>query len=911
MKQPNGFFIKDMINFGDLNSNGYMSKGFIVQVKDHRKNKNIIKNEIHVLNQLFLRSFGPDIRVQFNWSVDSDFSEFLDHYGSDTKKLAKHPWTIHVRNEREDRYRDFMKKRFLRIERLHVYVTVKIKHKAPLNSEEETLEEYYESLLEYYTKFFESQYMQLVNIYSGIGGKIKAMTDRDHFEHYNKFLNPSYADYEVEYNLNHYFDTEKEEIDSIQYLCWHSGFRGNKNKTMGNEYSFYMDGYYHEILCLKIMPGQTSPGIIEKLTNLLLLDYSITVNIHPIEISKEKRETEKLIGRLRGDMNAEGRYSLEASIDKAGVRLYEISSGEAVPYKIEFILRAWSRDKDELRNKVELINTTIKDMHSAQCWDIGKGTTAKQLWYKTWPGWLYSTYTGYEIKDDDRKIADMLPLSGTFTAHLDIAEAIYDGEFYNLVGIVTSISGAVQSTGFFGASRMGKSATAIDFLTQTECFYDFTAIIEEGLSYGVMTKIYGETPIIFSPNSKYIINYFDTDSLPVTPMQINDASGILIRMGGLTSDESVNKKRGAILSQHINMIYEDHFNVWKFEHEEEIPDIVRFILAVESYQRDEMSESEPWLHAWVEFKNTKETNPTLYNGYMDSVTEDAITEYLVTKEVELRNNAYGFFKTEDYPTHSSFLELIQSSAADHNADSDLKDLAISLSEWCSDGAYGCLFDGHTNVKLNKRIVHFELGQISESSKELKAIVVFLIKNHIRNHILSMPRKLRKRIIFEEMSRLLEVKGGDEVIAEAYAQLAKTNTHITSIVQQYAQFQNHAIRPVIIGNSRQYMIMKQKYPGDLEDLRKDIIMSENAKQFIMQYRSPDNKDWVGERYASFMYHYDDYPAPSYGTVRNICSPEMLYVSSSNPELYDLRAKQLKNEKDLIKAIMKYSREEGVI
>jgi len=191
-----------MINFGDLNSNGYMSKGFIVQVKDHRKNKNIIKNEIHVLNQLFLRSFGPDIRVQFNWSVDSDFSEFLDHYGSDTKKLAKHPWTIHVRNEREDRYRDFMKKRFLRIERLHIYITVKIKHKAPSNSEEETLEEYYESLLEYYTKFFESQYMQLVNIYSGIGGKITPMTDRDHFEHYNKFLNPSYADYEVEYRVN-------------------------------------------------------------------------------------------------------------------------------------------------------------------------------------------------------------------------------------------------------------------------------------------------------------------------------------------------------------------------------------------------------------------------------------------------------------------------------------------------------------------------------------------------------------------------------------------------------------------------------------------------------------------------------------------------------------------------------------
>ena len=911
MKQPNGFFIKDMINFGDLNSEGYMSKGFIVEVKDHRKNKNIIKNEIHVLNQLFLRSFGPDTRVQYIWSVDSDYKKFLNRYGSDTKKYAKHPWTIHVRNEREERYRDLMKKRYLRIERLHIYITVKIKHKAPTSSEEHELEAYHDALLEYYTNFFAGQYLQLINIYSGIGAIIIPMTDSDHYQHYNNFLNPSYADYEVEYDLGDYFNAEKDELGSIQYLCWHTGFRGNKNKTMGNEYSFYMDGYYHEIMCLKIMPGQTQPDIMEKLTSLLLLDYSITLNVYPIEIAKEKRETEKLICRLRGDMNAEGRYSLEASIDKAGARLYEISSGQAVPYKIEFIVRVWSRDKDELRNKVELINTTIKTMHSAQCWDIGKPTTAKQLWYKTWPGWLYSTYQGYELKDDDRKIADLIPFSGTFTAHLDIAEAIYDGEYYNLVGLVTSINGAVQSTGLFGASRQGKSATFVDFLCQTECFFEFTAIIEEGLSYGVMTQIYGEKPIIFSPNSKYIINYFDTDSLPVSPVQINDVSGLLMRMSGLTADDSVNKKRGAILIEHINLIYEDFFNEWRLKHENEIGDIVRFILAVKAYQNEEMSETTPWLHAWVEFKDLENETPTLYKTYIERVTEDEISEYLVTKEDELRNNAYGFFGVEDYPTHSDFLELIQVSAMEHNADSDLKHLAISLREWSYSGSYGCLFDGHTNVKLNKKVVHFELGSISESAKELKAIVVFLIKNHIRNHILSLPRKFRKRIIFEEMSRLLAVKGGDEVIGEGYAQLAKTNTHISSIVQQYAQYKDHSIRPIIIGNSRQYMVMRQKYPGDLDDLRKDIVMSENAKQCIMAYQSPDNKDWVGEKYASFMYHYDDHPAPSYGTVRNICSSEMLYVSSSNPELFDIRAKQLKKEKNLIKAVMKYSREGGVI
>ena len=44
----------------------------------------------------------------------------------------------------------------------------------------------------------------------------------------------------------------------------------------------------------------------------------------------------------------------------------------------------------------------------------------------------------------------------------------------------------------------------IDLLTQTEPYYDYTVIVEEGLSYGVYTQTVadGAKPIIIQPNAR-------------------------------------------------------------------------------------------------------------------------------------------------------------------------------------------------------------------------------------------------------------------------------------------------------------------------------------------------------------------------------------------------------------------------
>jgi type IV secretory pathway VirB4 component len=226
-------------------------------------------------------------------------------------------------------------------------------------------------------------------------------------------------------------------------------------------------------------------------------------------------------------------------------------------------------------------------------------------------------------------------------------------------------------------------------------------------------------------------------------------------------------------------------------------------------------------------------------------------------------------------------------------------LAMLLLPWCRGGTHGALFDGETNLSLTGKIAHFELGYIPESARELKAAAGFLITNYTRQHILSLPRAVRKRNVYEEVARFLEFPEGERIVRESYAQMRKFNTWNISIVQQYARFKESRIRSAVFGNSRQFFFMRQNVRADLEDIATDIALPEVTKQTIMSYPLPDQQ--TGEKFAPFTYYHLDGQRPLCGTVHNVASAEMLYCSSTNGEHFEKRALELTQHADVIEGI----------
>ena len=374
------------------------------------------------------------------------------------------------------------------------------------------------------------------------------MSTEDLFRYYATFLNPSYLKRDNYDPIGQFREDE-----SVHQNCWHQGVQAGRN------FGFFADGFYHNLVILKRRPQRTRRGIFWALTSLPFRDYTITVNLYPQNIRKEIDRTEKSLERVRGDYRAEGKHSLLTSKEVKEQRINELARGDVTPFKYDFVVHVWDGTEDGLISKTRQIEAAFGQMEDAQCWtsNISSAATTKNIWYQTWPGWLWGKYDHHADSGMDEWLADILPLSSSFTGHLDGAEALYDGSNHNLIGVRNFLSGTPQLAVVLGMTRGGKSAFMCDLLSQTDPYYDFTLIVEEGLSYGIWTQALGSTPIIIQPDGDLTINYLDTHGGPLTNLQITTAAALVLKMMGHPADEDRRNLRLAQITQYIEELYTD------------------------------------------------------------------------------------------------------------------------------------------------------------------------------------------------------------------------------------------------------------------------------------------------------------------------------------------------------------------
>jgi type IV secretory pathway VirB4 component len=174
----------------------------------------------------------------------------------------------------------------------------------------------------------------------------------------------------------------------------------------------------------------------------------------------------------------------------------------------------------------------------------------------------------------------------------------------------------------------------------------------------------------------------------------------------------------------------------------------------------------------------------------------------------VRDLAFAYFRPEQFPTHSALVEQMlynPRGSAREREESDR--VGRLLRAWSRDGERGKFFDGASNIRVDGRVAHFELGQIPEHAIELRAAVNFLVANFGRQKIISMPRSVPKIAIFEEAARSLDIPGGVKMIQEYYRQMRKFGCTILAVIQQYEIVKNSPVRGAMIGNSNEFLYLR--------------------------------------------------------------------------------------------------------
>jgi type IV secretion system protein TrbE len=856
-RAPNGYFASGLMLFGALEKGGTAAQGFVLQPPDLRGASVATLNAYQDKIRSLLSNLGDRMRAQFQWTCNSDYRQELTRYFRETEKVA-HPHIKRARSERFDRYWAMMHRRELRREQLVLFVSTEVNAPAtPLTSR--AAEAFYDKVIGQLRSQFDELATTLRTIF-GADTTVTPMNDLDHFTYCSKFLNPSLAE-RFDYDFAAQFNPEL----TMQENCWNSDGVGLQN------IGFYLDGRYHTVFALKRWPSRTYPGIIHRLTGLPFLDYQITCNVAPMPAKREVDREEKAVERLRNEYHGNGRHSLLVAVGKKERKIESLSTGFIRPFNTTVVIRVWDESEVALSAKCAAIKNAINNLGGAQYYECALPSTAKKLFFASWPGWTQSGYQHRNLYAEDSYLADMLPFSATFTGHLAEAEALYDGAQNNLVGLRTFIGNppSPQHAVLLGATGAGKSLQMRDFLEQTAPYFDYTVIIEEGLSYESFTRAMGERPIILHPDGDLTINYFDTGGMPLAQLQVATAVALLSRMIGEAADAETQQVRQAILARYINQLYDDTFEEWSKRNREKLPRVQRLACAAHRWKVQRMAAGSTEVEAFAELRDLVASGDDAAQQFVAEIKEEEVTAFIKNPQTEriVMATAHAEYTGEDYPVHSSLVELMQFSRFEEHKKDEVDHLATLLSAWTAHGQYGRLFDGRTNISLTGKIAHFELGYIPEQASDLKTAAGLLIAGFTRQHIISLPRSRWKRILYEELARFLDVPGGEKIVAESYAQLRKFNCWTASIVQQYSKFKDTRIRPAVIGNSKQFFLMRQFDRSDVDAIAADIGLPESLGPAIQNYPMPEQQP-SGKKFSSLCFFSPVTDPPLCGTVRNV-------------------------------------------
>jgi type IV secretory pathway VirB4 component len=850
---PDGMFVDDVIIWGDL-GNGSWSCGLslLIPPMDYSRNedKNNLKHRIDSMLNFFAKE---NLRVQFYWSVGDKYLELQD-YDQQTDTLSAESLCYRYRKERSREYENQLSNRELRREQLVVFISSEISERLSDNLSSDTYDKASGELLKNIKTHARQQLNRASSFFETIGIASKRLNTLELCTLVRKYYNPSYAYAPVK-------DTFDANL-SIKENCIFSDI------TESEEFSMVLDNQHVCVYALQApLPKQVYPGMINELTKLGILGYSITVNIVPRNLDKAINQEESALRILENQMQQKkAPHTLELAYNRRREMLEELGDGRSSPVDMQIIISVNATSVDEMQVKSTAIKASLTNFNIGY-YMLSETRGAINAYFQATPGWLYGKRPKHSFRTLSKYASCLIPFSSTYTGNLTNAEAIYNGEEGNLVGI-KQFAGAVnkdsdpQHSIIFGKTGSGKSVLTADLIMQTYGFYHYTCIIDYGLSYHDLANSLGYKPIRLGPGCSITINYFDTNKLPLTGEHLSMVATILRVM----AREKVSE---GMIMRYLKPLYLEYAKEWLANHPELLHQLATIAILQEKYLKERLvdDETEAYLKALSEWGTA---------GY----DAETISEYMF--EVEGRERilmqCFAFFEPEDFPTHTELVSYLRSKPMPEEEDSKgLQDVSDIFELWCTGGKNGSLFDGITNIKLDGEFDYFELSSVPANDPDFKFVVGALIQMSAMSKIERLPRNLKKRLIIDEANSFFEIPQGAKVIEGAMTRYRKHRCAVLISFQQYEMLNNKAIKESVLSNIHQYILLGQSDRHDVECLGEALGLSGAIKEAVLNFETPANLP-EKERYAAFaqVIKKDGLTA---GIGRNYLNKEMIKILSN--------------------------------
>lgn len=831
-----------------------------------------------------LQSIPSDLRIQIRFTNSGDYTSELESYYQTTQSKANR-WSKEQRNFRYLQSNEQFDLGKISRQEVHLFLSRSIRNQSSHGSSISQAAGI-EALLAAEAASFKSIFQQVRHAMRIVCGHAELLTDEELFFEFDKALNPSIKPYGSKLALDR-FQPER----SICESCLHSDMTA---VDIGG-CSFRYDGNYHSIILLKTLPALTTSGSITLLSGLPIRDFEITVLATPLNLEDEISKEEVKVSKLNRALASSDKTRFRMAVQKSNERIDRLSSGNAKPCQIQVIIHCWDPDPVRLQNeKVSIIKSAVLRFQQAQYYAVEQPVMARNLFLASLPGSPVHE-PAFTHKTEDVTVANLLPISSNHDGTLNNAEAIYHTANGGLFGISLfhdQLGNPFTNHGLItGSTGFGKSCTTLDLLTQVQPHVETIFIIEDGNSYGSWVQTYqGEANSLFiDRNGNDVLNYFDTNGCPITSQHLSDIANVHMLMTGRSADEDININRLSILAELSRGFYKSHFKSWISKHPDRFREIRADYMLMNSYGNScGILDNDALFSDFIQWKRDE---PDEYNSALASIS-------LPSEEDSegLFRFAFAFITREEMPTHGMFCDWLESQL---DTSGEIGRIKSNLSRWRADR--GCrLFDGISTFTFTGRVIHIELGLISEGDKQLKQLAALVVSSYVRNTITRMDRSKRKLVVFEELGRFLTFDNAEHIVADYCERGRKYSTCVLTVIQQITKIPE-ALRNSILGNSSFGIFFRSKTTTEASTIQNSFQLPDSTALSLMKMDKPSK-----EHGAHFICWQDGIDGAVIHHGRNIVSPEMLYVSDSGGENYEKRKRALARYEDVIDGIKAESR-----
>ena len=164
----------------------------------------------------------------------------------------------------------------------------------------------------------------------------------------------------------------------------------------------------------------------------------------------------------------------------------------------------------------------------------------------------------------------------------------------------------------------------------------------------------------------------------------------------------------------------------------------------------------------------------------------------------------------------------------HNSEPGLQRMGKILGPWVGDAPFGKFVDRPSNLRLDKKIVCFDLKGM-EAQPDLQAVALFLITDLVWREV-QRDRTSPKFVVFDECWSLLENDAGARFLGEVFRTFRKYRASAIAISQTMDDFAHSRVASAILPNASVKWLLKQT-GGNLPSLQKILRFNEREIKLV--------------------------------------------------------------------------------